>query len=322
MSDRIAGLLALLLGLGGCSVLTDLSEFSPDPPTDASADLSLSTDSSGDAENVDSSTDSAPFEASADAEPAEAGPDSAEASTDSGPADATSDGEAGPDDAGEAGPTKTFCEQLASNWGYTYCRDFDDAEPFEFNWDNRVIEPGGELLRDTNAFSLPACFLANMAPPDAGTCVNAYAAKNVAGASDHSSLVFRLRMGSMDEVTAFAGSFMSLRYTGGTEPCSLVMYGDGQSGLVLEDTATPTSHPFTVRFPLQYEWTKVELSVDRIGRTFDVLLDGQSAFSAPQSLSADCSVEGSVFVVPGVVCSSELPAASGEVRIDNIVYND
>lgn len=215
---------------------------------------------------------------------------------------------------------RTYCEQLGHDWGFNYCRDFDDDEPFEFGWDTRVLEPGALVQSDNSAYSDPASFLAKVPAGEAEACVSAYSESKGVGASDAMRLTFQMRMGSMDSITPFRGAFMSLRATDttGDQRCAFTIYGDGTAGGVLQSSLAPTTHPFTVRFPLEYEWTEVRLDVDYETKTFDVSLNGSTAFSARQPLAADCDFDGNFVVSPGIHCDEALPVASGEVRLDDI----
>ena len=173
----------------------------------------------------------------------------------------------GYDNGADAAPevVRTFCQQLGSDWGYNYCRDFDDDEPFEFGWDRRVAEAGALVQSDTLAFSEPAAFLARVPVAEGDNpCVRGFSESKGTGNDDFMQLNFQMRMGSSDSQTPFAGAFMTLRATdeNGAQRCSFTIYGDGTAGGVLQSSGSSLDHPFTVRFPLEYEWTKVVLNVD------------------------------------------------------------
>lgn len=249
---------------------------------------------------------------------------------DAGAEDATSrDGgaeDAAVADAGaqDAGPMRTFCEQLGSDWGFRYCRDFDSDEPFLFGWDGSLVDEGGSLMADSNAYSAPSAFLATAADPGDGSCANAHTEVNVSGRASGTGLRFQLRMGSMDGTEPFVGGYMRLRLMDaeGAEQCSLVIYSDDALGGVVEHVdgaaGVAVDHPFTVRFPQPFEWTRVNLDVDNQAQTFDVTVNDETVFSEAQTLSPSCAPMGDVVVSPGVQCGEQIPVGSGEVRLDNV----
>lgn len=237
------------------------------------------------------------------------------------PGDGGADASVADGGAEDAGPTRTYCEQLGSDWGYRYCRDFDSDEPFLFGWDARMVEEGATLMADSNAFSTPSAFLATVTDPEDGSCVSAYSEVNVSGRASGTALRFQLRLGSMDETESFVGGYMRLRFMDaeGAEQCSLVMYSDDALGGVVEHVdGVAVDHPFTVRFPQPFDWTRIDLNVNNEAQTFDVSVDRETVFSADQTLSPSCAPTGDVVVSLGVQCGAGIPVGSGEVRLDDV----
>lgn len=218
--------------------------------------------------------------------------------------------DAGPCDEVDA-TVRTFCQQYSADWGYAYCRDFDDQEPIAFGWDKTTATTSGAsvVLDECRRTSLPASLRSRL-DPNMPACSTAVAEKTVAvGASFRVAVSVRLR-----SATPAAG-YLGLRLGAG---CHLELSGDGASGSVVEQSGTTIAHPLNLRFPLPDVWTRVWVDINRTNNTMDVQLDRKATTSAPVPLGAACATTGNVTIELGLQCVS--PGGSPqEVLFDDLV---
>jgi len=222
-----------------------------------------------------------------------------------------------PTDGGTTTDTKPqrYCAKLSADWGYDYCRDFDDGESILFEWDTTKIDPGGSITLDGNSYSAPGAFLSRIEPSSAA-CANARVERKVEKALAQKVRVsFRLRLGGDVD---YAGDYLTLRLGDGASPCDLVLSAAAGSGKITEQSGAAIEHPFALRWPTQRTWTLVELVVDRTARTLQLSVDGKAVYSDPRALGAACGASSSVVVAPGIACHETTPTAA-EVRLDNLV---
>ena len=241
--------------------------------------------------------------------------------------DADSAVEDAPDEDADAGPQMTFCEQLAHDWGYTYCRDFDDGQPILFGWDSRTTDPNTTLLLDPVEFySTPNSFLARV-ESSAAECSNVHTESIIQGDFNQVDVAFRLRLGASDQDAGasvnpqYAGRYFAVRLLSANgATCDLAFHAESSNGKVIEESGESHDHPLELVFPLQQEWTHVRLTADRTAGTFQVKINSVEAFASPRALQAACGGSGGVAITPGIACADSSPGAQ-EVRIDNIVVN-
>jgi hypothetical protein len=217
--------------------------------------------------------------------------------------------DAGPCDEVDA-TARTFCQQYSADWGYAYCRDFDDQEPIAFGWDKMTAAGGASVVLDEcRRTSLPASLRSRL-EANMPACSTAVAEKTVAvGASFRVAVSVRLR-----SVTSAAG-YLGLRLGAG---CHLELSGDGAAGSVIEQSGTTVAHPLNLRFPLPDAWTRVWLDIDRTNNTMNVQLDRKATTSAPVPLGAGCATTGDVTIELGLQCVSP-GSAPQEVLFDDLV---
>lgn len=218
--------------------------------------------------------------------------------------------DAGPCDEVDATP-RTFCDQYSADWGYVYCRDFDDAEPVAFGWDKTTATGGATVVFDRCRRTSTPASLRSRLEGNTAACSSAVAEKTVAvGASFRVAFSVRLR-----NVSAPAGYF-GLRLGGAG--CNLSLSGDGTLGAVLEQSGTTAAHPLNLRFPLPDVWTRVWVDVDRTNRTMNVQFDKKASTSAPIPLGAACATTGAVTIELGLQCASP-GSEPAEVLFDDVV---
>lgn len=219
------------------------------------------------------------------------------------------------DDAGAcdevATKPRTYCQQYAADWGYAYCRDFDDPDPITFGWDTTTTKGGSFSLDACHRTSLPASLRSRIDGTTAA-CASAMVAKTVTvGSSFRAAFSGRLRQVSSKV------NYFGLRVGGAG--CHLVLSGDGASASVLEEgSGPPVAHPLNLRFPLPDVWTRVAIDIDRTSGMMNVQLDGKPAITAPVPLGAACVSAGAVTLEIGLQCvdASSSPA---EVTFDDVL---
>lgn len=207
---------------------------------------------------------------------------------------------------------RTFCKQREYDWGYKYCRDFDDDLPIAFGWESTTVGPEGSIGRDEcHRASAPAA-LRSRIEAHAASCSSAAVAQKVqVGSSFQIQFSLRIRHASPD------ASWFTIRLGGAG--CDLVFSGDGSFATVREESGSePVDHPLHLRFPLPDAWTRVWVNVDRAARTLDVQLDRKSTMSTPAKLGPACQTTGEITIELGLQCASpgETPNA---VLFDSVV---
>lgn len=218
--------------------------------------------------------------------------------------------DSGPCDDVEATP-RTFCAQYNADWGYVYCRDFDESDPIAFGWDKTTVTTSSSIVRDDcRRMSAPAA-LRSRVEANAPACSSAAVKKTV-----NVGPVFRVAFAVRLRQVAPNTSWFALRLGGAG--CSLFLEGDGTSANVREESAVSVDHPVNLRFPLPDVWTRVWVDVDRPNRTVKVLFDKQDAMSAPAVLDPACAAAGVVAIEMGLQCTPG-GAAGAEVLFDSVV---
>lgn len=234
---------------------------------------------------------------------------------DASPADSTIAGDLPDAPCDDVDPgARTFCSQYNYDWGYTYCRDFDDDSPILFGWEGRKLDTGGSIARDEcHRHSAPGA-LRSRIEANAASCSNAVVSQTI-GVRSSFRVAFsvRLRHVSPD------ASWFTVRLGG--DGCDLVFSGDGSSAKVREESGTTVDHPLQLRFPLPDTWTRVWVDVDRTKQTLDVQLDRNPTMSTPAKLGPQCQTTGEITIDFGLQCASPggMPDA---VLYDSVVITD